>query len=276
MNKAWLLLLKSGAWFFGCLLLLISLGQLGSSVFGCLLNLIAGLILLPPIYKRLCQLGSKYKFVLKRYMTALTAFLLCIIGTSIFGGSANQKSSSNSTSQVSLNSLSNSQSKLVSSDDKSKIQVEAENKKQEEAAKSKEAADKAKKESDEKAKQEAEKIAEEQKENDLIDNAKPLPTWKILSRDAEEFEGSYYKFTGKIIQYTYTNGLTSLRIETPDAPVNNYSITDYVVLGTYYGKLDAFEGDTKTFIVKSKGKHTYETIAHYNITLPDFTIISSK
>ena len=134
----------------------------------------------------------------------------------------------------------------------------------------------AKAEADKKA--EEDRVFQESVKRDADKKANPpqLPEWKVLKKDAIEFKGNNYKFKGKIIQYQSESGITVIRASTEDAPRNNYSVTDYIVYMLAPTKIDAFEGDTKTFYVTSTGDYTYETITGAKITLPSFIIYDVK
>jgi Skp family chaperone for outer membrane proteins len=101
-----------------------------------------------------------------------------------------------------------------------------------------------------------------------INNAPSLPEYKVLKRDANELKGNYYKVYGKVVQIQVGSGISAIRLSVnPGKYLDNDLI--YIV---GQGKVDVFEGDFATFILKSNGEYTYESQAGYKITLPLFGI----
>jgi hypothetical protein len=85
--------------------------------------------------------------------------------------------------------------------------------------------------------------------------------FKKLNKNADEYKGTYVKYTGKLIQVMASDGQEEYRL----ALDKYYNQVIYVV---YYGKTDFVEDDKVTVIGTIIGAYTYESTAGYKITVP--------
>ncbi len=93
--------------------------------------------------------------------------------------------------------------------------------------------------------------------------------FKELDKDPESFNGKIVKFTGQVLQIQESNGYGIVRLAVTKESYG-WSSADVVYI-EYQGHTDAVEDDVVTAYGQLTGSKTYESQAHFEITVPSMT-----
>jgi hypothetical protein len=102
-----------------------------------------------------------------------------------------------------------------------------------------------------------------------LKNQATAVNFKELDKDPNSFNGKIAKFTGQILQIQESNGYGVIRLAVTKESYG-WSSAD-VVYVEYQGHTDAVEDDVVTAYGQLTGSKTYESQAHFEITVPSMT-----
>lgn len=107
--------------------------------------------------------------------------------------------------------------------------------------------------------------------NDIasLKNQATTVNFKELDKDPDSFKGEIVKFTGQILQIQESNGYGVARLAVTKESYG-WSLSD-VVYVEYQGHTDAVQDDVVTAYGQLTGSKTYESQAHFQITIPSMT-----